>query len=103
MDIFHRSRFFPSEERFGLVAQIVNSSRSVCANLAEAARRHRYRSHFVAKLTDSDSENGETENWIDFSFDCGYIDQAQHKDWISRNSEVGKLLTYMIENPEQFM
>jgi four helix bundle protein len=103
MDIFHKTRFFPSEERYGLVAQMVNSSRSVCANLAEAARRHRYRSHFLAKLTDSDSENAETENWIDFSFDCGYIDEVQYSYWVSLNTEVGKLLSYMIDNPEKFM
>ena len=27
----------------------------------------------LAQLTDSDGENGETETWLDFARDCGYL------------------------------
>lgn len=51
MKIFELSKEFPVEERYSLTDQIRRSSRSVCANLAEAWRKRRYEAAFVAKLT----------------------------------------------------
>ncbi len=39
MKIFHLSKSFPKEEKYSLTDQIRRSSRSVCANLAEAYRK----------------------------------------------------------------
>jgi len=36
MEIFQLSKSFPSEEKYSLTDQIRRSSRSVCANIAEA-------------------------------------------------------------------
>ncbi len=52
MEIFHLSKKFPVEERYSLTDQIRRSSRSVCANLAEAWRKRRYEAAFIAKLND---------------------------------------------------
>ncbi len=52
MQIFELSKKFPVEERYSLTDQIRRSSRSVCANLAEAWRKRRYEAAFVAKLID---------------------------------------------------
>jgi len=41
MRIFEASKFFPPEEKFSLTDQIRRSSRSVCANIAEACLRPR--------------------------------------------------------------
>ena len=38
MEIFALSKKFPSEEKFALTDQIRRSSRSVCANIADAPR-----------------------------------------------------------------
>jgi len=46
MTIFEISKNFPSEEKYSLTDQIRRSSRSVCANLAEAWRRRRYKGSF---------------------------------------------------------
>jgi four helix bundle protein len=35
MRIYHASKTFPAEEKFGLISQIRNSSRSVCVNIVE--------------------------------------------------------------------
>ncbi len=43
MKIFELSQQFPSEEKYSLTDQIRRSSRSVCANLAEAWRGERLR------------------------------------------------------------
>ena len=42
MTIYELSKKFPVEERYSLTDQIRRSSRSVCANLAEAWRKRRY-------------------------------------------------------------
>lgn len=103
MDLFERTKKFPPEEKFSLIDQIRRSSRSVCVNFVEAYRRRKYKAHFVSKLTDSSTENAETEVWLDFSKDCKYIEQAEYDDFKFRNDEVGKILWYMIENPDKFM
>ena len=40
----------------GQADQIRRSSRSVCANLAEAFRKRKYPKSFIAKLSDSEAE-----------------------------------------------
>ena len=102
MEIFALSKSFPSEEKYSLTDQIRRSSRSVCANIAEAYRKRRYINHFISKLTDSDAENSETNVWLEFSIKCGYISQEKYSDLCIRNIEVGKIINYMINNPEKF-
>jgi four helix bundle protein len=41
MDIFALTKKFPAEEKFLMVDQMRRSSRSVCANIAEAWRKRR--------------------------------------------------------------
>jgi four helix bundle protein len=60
-ELFEISKAFPREERYALVDQVRRSSRSVCANLAEAWRKRRYRAAFVSKLTDAAAEASETQ------------------------------------------
>lgn len=50
MKIFEISKKFPKEETYSLTDQIRRSSRSVCANLAEAWRKRRYEAAFISKL-----------------------------------------------------
>jgi four helix bundle protein len=102
MDIFEITKTFPTEEKFSLTDQIRRSSRSVCANLAEGYRKRRYPAHFVSKLSDSATENTETQVWLDFSFDCKYIFKETHEGFTFTNTEVGKILWSMIQNPDKF-
>ena len=103
MKIFHISKNFPREEKYSLTDQIRRSSRSVCANIGEAYRKRQYKAHFISKLSDCDMENTETEIWIDFALRCGYINQSQYSELITKNSEIGKLLFYMINFPHKFL
>ena len=102
MNIFDLSKSFPAEERYSLTDQIRRSSRSVCTNLAEAYRKRAYPKHFFSKLTDCWGENSETEVWLDFANNCKYINNDEHLKHITLNKEVGKLLTYMLNNPDKF-
>src|SRR5438128_9483712 len=103
MDVFKVSKRFPAEEKYSLIDQIRRSSRSVCTNLREAWAKRRYEAHFVSKLTDADGENAETETWLDFACDCGYLPQADHAQFVERSHEVGAMLGSMINNPSSFI
>ena len=102
MDIFELSKSFPKEETYSLTDQIRRSSRSVCANLAESYRKRKYPLHFISKLTDSDMENSETMVWIDFAYDCKYIEEEVYYELYYKNDEIGKLINFMINNPKKF-
>ena len=102
MEIFEITKGFPKEEKFSLIDQIRRSSRSVCANLGEGYRKRRYMAHFVAKTTDSDMENMETQVWLDFSLACKYITEDIYKEKLAKSEEVGRLLQDMIKNPGKY-
>ena len=102
MEIFELSKDFPKEERYSLTDQIRRSSRSVSANIAEAYRKRRYVNHFISKLTDSDAENSETNVWLEYSLKCEYINQEKFDSLNMKNIEIGKLINYMINNPNKF-
>ena len=102
MEIFHLSKNFPREEVYSLTDQIRRSSRSVAANLAEGFRKRRYPNVLVNKLTDCDGEATETQVWLDFALDCGYLSKENHDRLISGYEEVGRMLAGMIANPKRF-
>lgn len=102
MKIFELSKSFPKEEKYSLTDQIRRSSRSVSANIAEATRKKRYEKHFISKLTDGDSENAETQVWLEYSFACNYIDQENFNELTNKSLEIGKLINYMINNLDKF-
>jgi four helix bundle protein len=52
MEIFGLTRGFPKTEIFSLTDQILRSSRSTAANIAEAWRKRRYPAAWVIKLND---------------------------------------------------
>jgi len=101
-DIFEVTLKFPKEEKYSLTDQIRRSSRSVCANLAEAYRKRDYLKYFLMKLTDCQGENSETLVWLDFSIHHKYITDDEYKYLAEMNCEVGKLLSYMMNNPDKF-
>jgi len=102
MDIFEISKTFPTEEKYSLTDQMRRSSRSVSANIAEASRKRQYLKHFLSKLSDCDAENSETQVWIEYCYSCRYISYETYTMLIDKNNEVGKLLYYMMNNPDKF-
>jgi four helix bundle protein len=99
MRIFELTKKFPSEEKYGLTSQIRRSSRSVCANIAEAWRKRRYKAAFVSKLSDSETEAAETQVWLEFSIRCKYITESEYSELYSDyNRIIGKIVR-MMDNP----
>jgi len=103
MAIYRATIQFPKEERYALVSQIRRSSRSVALNLREAWAKRRYENAFIGKLTDCDGEANETDTSLDFAKDCGFIPAEVHRDLVSQNDEIRRMLGAMLNNPTLFL
>lgn len=102
MAVFEMTKTFPPDERYSMVDQIRRSSRSVCANIAEAWRKRRYPAHFVSKLSDAESEAEETRVWLQFASRCGYMREEKANDLDQTYDKILGQLVRMISNPEQW-
>ena len=102
LEIQQVTKTFPKEENFALIDQIRRSSRSVPANIAEAWKKRRYNKLFISKIIDAAGEVGETEVWLDFAKDFGYLDEQKHHDLRSKYDEVSRMLYGMIDKADKF-
>lgn len=57
----------------------------------------------MSKLSDADSENTETQLWLKFSLDFGYLTNEQYNLLINESEVIGRLLGFMIKNPDKFI
>jgi four helix bundle protein len=103
MQIFELSKAFPKEETYSLTDQIRRSSRSVCANLAEAWRKRRYERAFISKLSDCESEAAETQVWLEFAVRCGYMSREDAWALYQTYDETLATLVGMITNPQTWI
>ena len=103
MEVFNESKSFPKDERYSLTDQIRRSSRSIATNIAEGYRKRQYPKMFVSKLADADGEATETQVWLDFARDCGYLPTERHDTLLKEFEEVGKMLGGIMAAPEKFM
>lgn len=78
--VYALTKRFPIEERYALVEQARRSSRSVCANIAEAWRKRRYEGAFIAKLSDAEGEAAETQVHLELAFHHSYL---SHDEFLS--------------------
>jgi four helix bundle protein len=98
--IFECSKDWPKEETYSLTDQIRRSSRSVCANIAEAWRKRRYEKHFVSKLSDADAEAAETRTWLQFGRDSGYLSNKMFDELDDTYNQICEGLVNMMKDPE---
>ena len=103
MMIFEDSKKYPKEETYSLTDQIRRSSRSVCANLAEAWRKRRYKAAFISKLSDAESEAAETQVWLEFATKCGYMQPNRASQLYKGYDEILRMLVAMINRPQSWL
>ena len=103
MRIFNLSKRFPREEVYSLTDQVRRSSRSVCANIAEAWRKRRYEAHFISKLSDAEGEAAETQTWAEFAAACEYITEAESKDLIREYDSILATLVGMAKHADTWI
>lgn len=102
VQIFGLSKSFPKSETYSLTDQIRRSSRSVCANLAEAWRKRRYQAAFVSKLSDAEGEAAETQVWLEFAVKCDYVKRDAAATIYQAYDEVLRMLVAMINRPTEW-
>ncbi|MDJ0717750.1 MAG: four helix bundle protein [Prochloraceae cyanobacterium] len=103
MEIFKQSKTFPVEEKYSLTDQIRRSSRSVCANLAEAWRKRRYEAAFISKLSDCEAEAAETQTWLEFCVKCDYLNAETARKLYKTYNQILAKLVNMINNTSDWI
>ena len=98
MDVFHVTRNFPKEERYSLTDQVVRSSRSVSANIAEGWGKRVYENEFKKHLIYAMCSLEETKVWLYFSRDCFYINVETFGNFEKKLDELGAKIYKLFEN-----
>lgn len=103
MQIYELTKDFPVEEKYSMVDQVRRSSRSVCANIAEAWRKRRYKAAFVAKMNDAESEAAETQVWLDFANRCRYLTDDDQTKLDNKYDHIIAQIVRMIQNSDNWI
>jgi four helix bundle protein len=101
--VYELTKRFPNEEHYALTDQVRRSSRSVCANIAEAWRKRRYEAAFVAKLSDAESEAAETQVHLEFAFRHRYMANAEFGSLDDAYEKIIGQLVRMIDQSQKWL
>ena len=93
LEIHRSSLTLPQIEQFALADQLRRSSKSVCANLVEGFARQshsaaEYRRYLAVAIGSSD----ETQLWLRYCVDLGYVEEVAGRRWIADYVEISKML-----------
>jgi len=102
MRIHQASKSSPKEETYSLTDQVRRSSRSFCANLAEAWRKRR-KAAFISKLSDAEGEAAETEVWIELAKRCTYLTRDEADSLYTAYEAIIRTIVGMINHPETWI
>ena len=98
MEIFNTTRSFPKEERYSLTDQVVRSSRSISANIAEGWGKCIYENEFKRHLIYGMGSLEETKVWLYFAKDCQYLNVETFDDLNKKYDELGARIYKLYEN-----
>src|SRR5437868_15243462 len=101
--VYELTKKFPPEEKYSLTDQIRRSSRSVCANIAEAWRKRRYEAAFVSKLSDAETEAAETQVHAEFAFKHAYLSRDEFLKVDDAYEKIIGQLVKMIDQPQKWL
>ncbi len=92
INIFKISRSFPKEEKYSLTDQIMRSSKSVSANIAEGYGKRVYPLEFKRHLIYSLGSIEETKSWLEFAKENNYMTEKIFESLYRQCEEVGSKL-----------
>jgi four helix bundle protein len=69
----------------------------------EAWRKRRYEAAFISKLSDAETEAAETQLWLQFAVNCGYLDRDTGADFYRSYDAVIGTLVGMMNHPETWV
>jgi four helix bundle protein len=98
MDVFKITKGFPKEEKYSLTDQVIRSSRSIAANIAEGWGKRTYENEFKKHLVYAIGSLEETKVWIQFSKSCGYIDESVLSNFNACMEHVGAKIFTLFKN-----
>ena len=98
MEIFQISRSFPKEERYSLTDQVVRSSRSISANIAEGWGKRIYENEFKRHLVYAMGSLEETKTWLCFGKGCNYLTVEIFNNLALKCDELGAKTYKLYEN-----
>jgi four helix bundle protein len=101
--VYGLTKRFPAEEKYSLTDQIRRSSRSVCANIAEAWRKRRYQAAFESKLNDAEGEAAETQVHLEIASLLNYISTQEFRSIDDAYEKICAQLVRMIDHPEKWL
>ena len=94
LEVHKLSITFPSYEQYkGLASQLRDSSKSIVANIVEGyAFKRNSPKRLVNHLEISIGSCDETRLWLRYSYDLGYISEADYLVLRTEYEEIGKML-----------
>lgn len=95
-ELFQLVKTFPPEEKYRLTDQLVRSSRSINAQIAEGHGK-RTNKDKIKYCTQARGSMSETINHLIDAFDCGYISTEQLKRYRIKFDELEKILSGYIK------
>ena len=98
MEIFNISGNFPKDERYSLTDQLVRSSRSISANIAEGWGKRVYENEFKRHLIYGMGSLEETKVWLSFAKDCMYMSKDFFDSLNLKYDELGAKIYKLYEN-----
>jgi len=96
IEVYHKTKGFPPEERFGLMSQLRRSAASVPANIAEGCGRggDRELARFLSIAAGSASE---AEYHLLLSCDLGFLERSVYIEQDRKINEIKRMLNSFIQ------
>src|SRR5688500_4175221 len=94
-EIYRLSKRFPSEERFGLTAQLRRAAVSIPSNIGEGARRKR-RKAFLNHLDIALGSQGEVDVQLELAVRLAFCTAAERVAIQERIDRIGRMLNGLI-------
>lgn len=101
--IFDLSESFPSSEETTSPRGIRASSRAVYSGIADAWEHRLYEAAFTSKLTRAEAKAAETQAWLRFAAERGYLKQDRARALIGAYDNIIDGLVEMIDKPDPWL
>jgi four helix bundle protein len=100
LEIYRLTRLFPSDERYGLVAQLRRAAVSVVSNIAEGAGRQSDREH-SRFLRIARGSAHEVQSQLLLSRDLGYMTQDKWSTLDAAAQEISRMINGLTRSLEK--
>src|SRR5437660_7887359 len=93
LEVHKVSLEFPRIEQFALADQLRRATKSICANMAEGFAKQSYSAaEYRRYLTAAIGSSDETQLWLRYAVDLGYIEEVVGRRWMADYVEISRML-----------